>query len=198
MPDAYGAPSPYARTPFMPPWLKGTLIVGGGLAAGALVSRTAMAAMKPEVLPTPGPTPTPTPGPEPTPTPAPEPIRIYMERAFDVLGRPDAKLVSEDSRFVPTKQGKDGFIVGALPVRVLISAPEAFWAPSTVETGPGNKLLAGTPSESYDFMFSIEEYAPQSPDGSVHQDNYSVMISAQFPAEGSGYQIPLRVFAVPQ
>lgn len=86
-----------------------------------------------------------------------------------------------------------------LPVDVLLSVPEDFFAPSTVKVGLDAELIAGVPGETRDFVFRVLDYATE-PDaeGLYERDDYSAMVGASYQTgpDSSTYN-PLRIYVVP-
>lgn len=185
MPNGYPAPAPYGRAPVIPPWLMTTLVVGGGLAAGALISRTALAAVERRALPV------------PTPTPSKEPMRLAVALMSDPqTGQITAGWTSTDPRFQAGNTPQEAHIRATLPVRVLVSLPEGMSAYGA-DAGTGTRLLAGAAEQSKDFVFSIDEYAVSDMDAGVSSDDYSVLMTVQFTPQLTGMmvQVPLLVYA---
>ena len=152
----------------MPPWLIGTLVVGGGLLGGALISRTALAAMKDTKIPTP----TPTPG---------EPLVLGVQRTVNQQGQPHATYVSTDPRVVMIEEGQGAFVKGPLPARVMVSVPEDI---EVTEAIPklGTELIGGEVGKTQDFIFRITEFSAQEAMADLAgSENYNALVTVKYP-----------------
>jgi len=185
MPNGYAPAAAYQPPTILPPWLKGALIIGGGLTAGALISRTAMATMKQEALP--------------SPTPSKEPLRLGVQRTVNQQGQPYATFVSTDPRVVMIEEGQGAFVKGPLPMRIMVSAAEDLEVTEAIGA-MGGKLIAGEVGKSKDFIFDITEYsAQQALLDLAGSENYNALVTVQYPVPEQNITatIPMPIYTAP-
>jgi hypothetical protein len=183
----YGNPPPalYGRSPVMPPWLTATLVVGAGLAVGALISRTAMAALKTDRLP--------------LPAPSKEPLRLGVQRTVNAQGQPHATFVSTDPRVAMIEEGQGTFVKGPLPARIMVSVPEDMEVTEAI-AGMGGKLLAGEVGKAKDFIFEASQYsAEQALPELAGSENYNAIVTVryQIPEQNLTATIPMPIYTAP-
>jgi hypothetical protein len=124
-------------------------------------------------------------------------VALHVVRDQDKFGRESAGFLSDSPRFEQGQRETTAFVVGSVPVRVSVSVPKEFDPPGRAEARVGNRLVAGEPGTTRDFVFEINQYAQPQAGGTFASGAYSVFLTANYAAGGYGYSIPMYIFAVP-